>query len=90
MGSEWKTANELADEAFTLTTKGAVRFLLYLKKSGTVEATEQEWVDQKYRKRKRLLFRLVKENTDMIQMLSNIFGARVPYTTAKPQVHRIR
>lgn len=78
MGKDWKSANELEKETFIITTKSAVKFLLSLKTQGIVEVKEQEFIDQRYRKRTKLLFRLKQDNSDCIEILNNLFGIRVP------------
>jgi hypothetical protein len=77
MDTGWLTASELAQKAFTLTTKSAVRFLLTLRNSGVVDVSEQQWIDERFRKRKRLLFRLKKpENKECIDILNSVFGVK--------------
>lgn len=90
MGTDWKTASELADKSFTVPHRSAVKFLLSLREAGVVEAIDKQWVDDRFRKRKRLMFRLKVDNTERINVLNNIFARAIPVTDSKPRVHLLK
>lgn len=76
MGKDWKSGNELAEETFIISTKSVVRFLLSLRAQGVVEVREQDFIDERYRKRSKLLFRLKQDNSDCIDILNKAFGVK--------------
>lgn len=82
----WLAASDLANKAVTVTPKSAIKLLASLTAAGDVEAKIEEWTDHKYRKRKRLLFRLHNNDLSHIDILNKVFGITPHITGIEYQI----
>jgi hypothetical protein len=72
----WQNARTLAQKA-GITHKSAVKLLKKMAEAGDIEMHEELWVDERFRKRKRYLYRKA-DNKGFLNLYQEMFGSRVP------------
>lgn len=73
--TEWRTAKQISDAA-GITYKSASKILFAMSLIGYVLRKEENWVDGRYRKRKRYVYKL-DTTADAVSILDKIFGVSI-------------
>lgn len=75
--TEWQAARDIAQKS-GVTYKATAKILYAMAKSGDIAIAEQEWVDERYRKRMRYLYRSNDHERDTALLLQNLLGFKAP------------
>jgi len=77
----WQTACDVAKKAaemgLPISYKSAVKLLKSMADAGEIELHVEEWVDERFRKRRRFLYRKVNRVASVL-LLQQVFGHKVP------------
>ena len=75
--TDWQNARDIA-QVSGVSYKATAKILYTMAKVGDVSISEQEWIDERYRKRMRYLYRTNDHERDTALLLQNLLGFKAP------------